>query len=130
MPAERKRPPSTWRQALFSLIFGVVVGLPSCAGLGHAMFHSTPLWGLYLGGSLAGVVAFISGLGKFLAITAKAATSPTGSEPSVPNLAAPARPFRKKVPAVRWQHSLALIIFGGVSATGASRTWTFGAAAK
>ena len=101
MPAERNRRPPTWQQALFSLIFGVVIGFPSCAGLGHAMFHSTPFWGLYLGGSLAGTVAFISGLGKFLAITAKAAVSPVGSDAAVSNLAAPARPFTKKVPAVR-----------------------------
>lgn len=110
---ESKHRPPTWQQALLSLIFGVVVGFPSCAGLGHAMFHSTPFWGLYLLGSLAGAVAFISGLGKFLAITAKAAISPVGSAAAVPNLA-PARPFSKKSPVVTWQHSLALIIFGGV----------------
>lgn len=73
---ERRSP--TWRKSLLLVIFGGVVG--------YSCFENLDLWGnghqhqaLYGIGFFAGVVAFISGIVSFLAISAKAVASPTGS---------------------------------------------------
>ena len=99
MPAGTRRRSPTWQQSLLLVIFGSVVGVPSCVGASHGMFGGTvsQYWVLYVAGSLAGAMAFISGFARFLAISVKAVTSPTGSARSP-----------------TWQQSLLLVIFGVV----------------
>jgi hypothetical protein len=97
MPAKRKRRSPTWQQSLLLLIFGVVVGYPSGTGIGHAMWGTTtPFITLYVIAFFASAVAFLSGFIGFLAIAARAITSPIGSGPTVevprPAHAAPAQP--------------------------------------
>jgi len=90
MPAGTRRRSPTWQQSLLLVIFGSVVGVPSCVGASHGMFGGTvsQYWVLYVAGSLAGAMAFISGFARFLAISVKAVTSPTGSPSAI---AAPSR---------------------------------------
>ena len=78
--SQRRFPTS--QQALILLIIGVVIGYPS--------FENLSIWGgsvsryqaLYVMGFFAGALAFISGLAAFLALTVRALTSPTASDPS------------------------------------------------
>lgn len=85
MLAGKKRRPLTWQLALLLLIFGVVVGYPSCVRMSHEMWGGdvSRYHDLYVLGSFAGAVTFLAGVAIFLAITVRAVASPAGSESSL-----------------------------------------------
>jgi hypothetical protein len=75
-PGTRQRFP-TWQQALFLLVFGVIVGYPCSVEVGRGMWGSaSPFHGWFVLGFFAGAVAFISGFVSLLAIAVKAVTAP------------------------------------------------------
>jgi hypothetical protein len=85
MLAGKKRRPLTWQLALLLLIFGVVVGYPSCVRMSHEMWGGdvSRYHDLYVLGSFAGAVTFLAGFASFLAIAARAVSSPTGLESAI-----------------------------------------------
>ena len=73
-----KRRSPTWKQSLLLVIIGGAVG--------YSCFGNLDIWGngrrhqvLYVIGFFAGIVACISGMVSFLAITVKGVASPAGS---------------------------------------------------
>jgi len=82
MLAGKKRRPLTWQQALLLLIFGVVVGYPSCVRMSHEMWGGdvSRYHDWYVLGSFAGAVTFLAGVATFLTIAVRAFASPAGSE--------------------------------------------------
>jgi hypothetical protein len=95
MPVGARRRSPTWQQSLLLLVFGVVVGYPSCVNIRIWGGPVSRYQGLYILGFFVGAVAFLSGFASFLAIAVKAVTSPTGSGPgiAVPSRATPPQLF-------------------------------------
>jgi hypothetical protein len=83
MPVGARRRSPTWQQSLLLLVFGVVVGYPSCVNIRIWGGSVSPYQGLYILGFFSGAVAFLSGFASFLAIAVKAVTSPTGSRSAI-----------------------------------------------
>src|SRR6202158_3739057 len=82
MLAGTKRRSPTWQLSLLLVIFGGVVG--------YSCFENLDIWGngrqhqaLYGISFFAGIVVFISGIVRFLAIAVKAVASLTGSGPAI-----------------------------------------------
>jgi hypothetical protein len=92
-----KRRSTTWQQSLLLLIFGVIVGYPSCVGVGHGMWgNASPYQGLYVFGAFVGVVAFLAGFVGFLATSVKALAAPPAVGPAAaPSLHASAGPVSR-----------------------------------
>jgi hypothetical protein len=85
MLAGTRRSP-TWQQSLLLLIFGTVVGYPSCVGMSYEMWGGdvSRYHDWYVLGSVAGAAAFISGFASFLAIAISAVASSAGPTPVEP----------------------------------------------
>ena len=94
MSASTKRRNPTWQQALFLLIFGVIVGYPSRQAVGAAAWGqgSGQYQGFYDVCFLAAAVAFLAGFASFITITVRALVSPAELVPGSttrPDSAAP-----------------------------------------
>lgn len=85
MSAGTKRRNPTWQQALFLLIFGVIVGYPSCVAVGHGAWGggSSQYQGFYFVCFFAAAVAFLAGFASFIIITIKALVSPAKVAPDL-----------------------------------------------
>jgi hypothetical protein len=83
MPVGSRRRSPTWQQSLLLLLFGAVVGYFSFVNLSIWGGSVSRYQGLYLLGFFVGAVAFLSGFASFLAIAARAVTSPTESRPAI-----------------------------------------------
>jgi hypothetical protein len=81
MSAATKRRFPTWQQALFLLVFGVIVGYPSCIEVGHGVWGggSPQYQGFYVFCFFLAAVAFLAGFVSFVSITVKALVSPAQS---------------------------------------------------
>jgi hypothetical protein len=83
--AGTKRRNPTWQQALFLLIFGVIVGYPSCMAVGRGVWGagSSQYQGFYVACFFAAVVAFLAGFASFIIIAIKALVSPAEVAPGL-----------------------------------------------
>lgn len=84
MSAATKRRFPTWQQALFLLVFGVIVGYPSCVQIGHGMWgtgSSQYQQGFFVFCFFLAAVAFLAGFVSFVAITVKALAAPAELTP-------------------------------------------------
>jgi hypothetical protein len=82
LPGTKRRSP-TWQQSLLLLIFGLIVGYPSCVGVGQGMWGgASPHQGLYVVGAFVAAVAFIAGILGFLETSVRMLTSPPAVGPA------------------------------------------------
>jgi hypothetical protein len=92
-----KRRSTTWQQSLLLLIFGVIVGYPSCVGAGQGVWgNASRFQGLYVVGAFVGAVAFLAGVVGFLATFVKMLTSsPTIGPAAIPSAHASTGPVSR-----------------------------------
>lgn len=82
LPGTKRRSP-TWQQSLLLLTFGIIVGYPSCVGVGQGMWGgASPHQGLYVVGAFAAALAFIAGILGFLETSVRMLTSPPAIGPA------------------------------------------------